>query len=167
MRPSSSTPSLTCIAARAEQGHTRGRHDKARCRLKGLEAKSSVVVSRTIVVLSFGGSLGESIYMSMVYYHWGSRSSETACATSSASGLGGGTLVCWQYDREREAAAGAAALVPRQWTPPPDVADNNNMTTSKDMRTTNGSFYPTTSAVMVSKKIEVGHIFFRRPLVGF
>ena len=32
----SSAPSLTCIAARAEHRHTRGRHDNARCRLIGL-----------------------------------------------------------------------------------------------------------------------------------
>ena len=41
----SSAPSLTCIGARAEQRHTRGRHDNARCRLIGLEARSTVVVS--------------------------------------------------------------------------------------------------------------------------
>ena len=28
--------------------------------------------------------------MSMVYYHWGSRSSETACVSALASRLGGG-----------------------------------------------------------------------------
>ena len=43
----SSAPSLTCIGARAEQRHTRGRHDNARCRLIGLEAVSTVVFSRT------------------------------------------------------------------------------------------------------------------------
>ena len=42
-----SGPSLTCIAARAEQRHTRGWKDNARCRLIGLEARSTVVVSST------------------------------------------------------------------------------------------------------------------------
>ena len=66
--------------------------------------------------------------MSMVFYHWGSRSSETAYVRAPAGRLGGRTLGYWQCDRGREAAAGAAALVPRQWSLPPDVAENNNMT---------------------------------------
>ena len=60
--------------------------------------------------------------MSMVFYHWGSRSSETACVRAPASGLGGGRLGYRQYDREREAVAGAAALVPRQSGPPPPTS---------------------------------------------
>ena len=42
--PLSSAPGLTCIATRAEQRHTRGLHDNARCRLIDLEARSTVVV---------------------------------------------------------------------------------------------------------------------------
>ena len=39
--PLSSARSLTCIAARADQKHARGRHGNARCRL---ETRSTVVV---------------------------------------------------------------------------------------------------------------------------
>ena len=46
--PISSAPGLTCIAARAEQRRTRGRHDNARCRLIGLEARSTFVVSLAV-----------------------------------------------------------------------------------------------------------------------
>ena len=67
--------------------------------------------------------------MSMVFYHWGSRSSETALVRAPTSRLGGGTPGYCQYDRQRESAAGVAALIPRQWIPPPNVAENiNNMT---------------------------------------
>ena len=66
--------------------------------------------------------------LSMVCYHWGSRSPETACVSAPASRLGGGAPGFWQYDRRREAAAGAAALVSRQWNPPPTSQNNNNMT---------------------------------------
>ena len=57
--PLSSAPSLTCVAARAEQRHTRGRHDNARCRLRGLEARSTVVVSpahRPLLLSKLGGT---------------------------------------------------------------------------------------------------------------
>ena len=64
--------------------------------------------------------------LSMVCYHWGSRSPETARVSAPASRLGGATLEVWQYDRRREAVAGAAALVSRQWSPPTNVAENNN-----------------------------------------
>ena len=57
--------------------------------------------------------------LSMICYHWGSRSPETACVSAPASRLGGGAPRFWQYDRRREAAVGAAALVSRQWNPPP------------------------------------------------
>ena len=68
-------------------------------------------------------------WLSMVCYHWGSRSPETACVGAPTSRLGGGVPGFWQYDRRREAAAGAAALVSRQWSPPPNVAEyNKNMT---------------------------------------
>ena len=63
--------------------------------------------------------------LSMVCYHWGSRSPETACVSAPASRLGGEAPGFWQYDSRREAAAGAAALVSRQWNPPPNVAENN------------------------------------------
>ena len=64
--------------------------------------------------------------LSMVCYHWGSRSPETACVSALASLLRGGAPGFWQYDRRREAAAGAAALVSRQWKPPAHA--ENNMT---------------------------------------
>ena len=40
--PISSAPNLTCIAARAEQRHTTGRHDNVRCLLIGVESRSVV-----------------------------------------------------------------------------------------------------------------------------
>ena len=67
-------------------------------------------------------------WLSMVCYHWGSRSPETACVKCPGQSAGGGAPGFWQYDRRREAAAGAAALVSRQWNPPPNVAENHNMT---------------------------------------
>ena len=66
--------------------------------------------------------------LSMVCYHRGSRSPETACFSAPASRLGGEAPGFWQYDRRREAAAGAAALDFTPVEPPPNVAENNNMT---------------------------------------
>ena len=71
--------------------------------------------------------------MSMLYYQWGSRSSETACVSAPAGRLGGGAPGFWQYDRRRKAAAGAAALVSRQWNPPSNVTENNNNMTVRRM----------------------------------
>ena len=58
--------------------------------------------------------------MSMVCYHWGSRSPKTAYVKAPASWPGGGVGGSrdWQYNRRLKAAAGAAALVSRQWSPP-------------------------------------------------
>ena len=47
----------------------------------------------------------------MVYYHWRSRSSKTACVRAPASWLGGGSIGYWHHDGERESAAGAAVIV--------------------------------------------------------
>ena len=57
--------------------------------------------------------------MSMVYYHWGSLSPETAFVKALASWMGGGALGYWHHDKKREAAAGAADLVTCQWSPAP------------------------------------------------
>ena len=53
------------------------------------------------------------VALSMVCYHWGSRSPETAFVSAPASRLGEGAPGFWQYDGRREAVAGATALVSR------------------------------------------------------
>ena len=59
-------------------------------------------------------SLGEYRMSLILYYHWGSRSSETAFVRAPASQLGGGIRVYWQYGRQRESTGGVGALVPRR-----------------------------------------------------
>ena len=75
--------------------------------------------------------------MSMVCYHWGSRSPKTAYVKAPASWPGGGVGGSrdWQYNRRLKAAAGAAALVSRQWSPPasPQRTINKN-DISKDIQ---------------------------------
>ena len=79
--------------------------------------------------------------LSMVCYHWGSRSPETSFVSAPASRLGWGTPGFWQYDKRREAAAGAVALVLRQWSAPPNVGENNNnMTTRRIYKNNNKPF---------------------------
>ena len=59
--------------------------------------------------LRFAGSDSElTRSMSMVYYHWGSRSFEPAYVKSPGQLPGGGTLGYWHHDRKRGPAAGAA-----------------------------------------------------------
>ena len=67
--------------------------------------------------------------MSMLYYQWGSRSSETACVNAPASRLGGGNsrvLASWLETRRSNRCRGSSA-VPVE--PLPHVAESNHNVT--------------------------------------
>ena len=111
---------MTCIASRAEQRHTTGRHDNSRCRMIVLEASSTVLVSPAhpppssfeggwngadtkmvratryyiynycLRLTSSISGVTRKMGMSMVYHDWGSRSSKTACVRGPAQLTGGG-----------------------------------------------------------------------------